>query len=246
MVSKKAGFFGKLILIVIILLAILFLLSEIGKAETATDIINVTVVINATDIRLNISNSIYSFNNSNASVYIQQNFSVFYNVNASFNATISCVNDSVSVTCSCPNVCPSVLYSCNVSEVALNNETKNLFFNHYKAELGNELKLKIDESSGKISTDLAFQLAPSKTEIEGLKSAAFNASLKEQEAYRERDKQHETNIRLGEIVNSKETENTLLVIVIIVMSAVFVMFIVYMNEGFDFLDKFRNKGGGNY
>ena len=246
MVNKKSGFFGKIIFIVIILLAILFLLSEIGKAETATDIINVTIIINSTDIRLNISNSIYNFNNSNASVYIQQNFSVFYNTNVSLNATISCSNSSVSVTCSCPNVCPSVSYNCNVTEVALNNDTKNLFFNHYKAELANELKLKIDESSGKISTDLAFQLAPTRAEIEGLKSAAFNASLKEQEAYRQRDKEYETNIRLGEIVSSRGTENTLLVIVIIVMSAVFVMFIVYMNEGFDFLDKFRNRGGGNY
>ena len=241
--NKKAGFFGKIFLLVIFLAAILVILSYIGKAETATDIINFTVIINSSNVVVNVSNNIYSFKNSNATIYIQQNFSVFYITNIS-NATVTCNNSSISVSCICPNNCPSV--NCNISEVGLNNETKTQFFNHYRAELGNDLKIKIEESSNKISTDLAFQLAPAKAEVEGLKQQAFNATLNEQ-------KQAGNVLGLTAVIGQKdveivqkEREITLLFIVIVVESFVFVLFLFFTFEGFDIVDRFRNKGGGNY
>lgn len=187
---NKKGLVFKLIFYIAFLIVLLFLLNKLAKAETAVNIVNITLTINSSIVSVDVSGHLFAFNNSNITALIQQNFTVSISLNASnitiisTNATgnFTCNNATVQVTCNCPSItCPSSI-SCP-SEVDLSNASKELFFNHYQTEL----KSKIEESSNKVAQDVVFQLAPAKAQFDECKGLAVNATLKQIEAERQRD-----------------------------------------------------------
>ena len=236
--NKKAGLIFRLIVVTVAILAVFATCSKFSKAETSNAIANVTITANSTNVIINFSNIIYYFNSTNFTSSLSQNFPVDYQVNVT-NVTVvtnvTCTNSTFSVSCSCPSVvsCPAV--SCNVSgEVDLNNATKTEFYNHYITNLGT----KIEESSNKAAQDIIFKLEPTKAEIEGCKQTAFNASIRQNEAERQRDEQTKNNqVITGFFESCRDEKKTLQVvffafIALIVVVAAFFTGIIERFGGF--------------
>lgn len=229
---NKKGFFGKIILILLLLIFVFFMLMRLSKAETATDIINATININSSTITLNLSGVIYNFNNSVSGYSIQQNFTYSFerNVTANVTTNITITNSSVQVSCGCtpctPVACPSV--ECSLPNgIDLSNKTKDLFLTTYATQLQNTLQGKIEESGNKVSQDVIFKLEPSKVELENYKALSFNSSIKEQEAYRQRDQQLEVNKRLAGLLDDCGSQKRWLEViglVLVLASTIFYLF----------------------
>lgn len=228
--DKNAGILSKFLLLLIVLLAISVLLIKTALADSAVNSVNVTLIINSTSIIINVSNSLYETANTPSVFVIQQNFTVYFFsnttnitfVNQTATTNITCNNTTISLSCSCPS-CPSVNANCtSASEVSLNNETKTEFFNHYITSLG----AKIEESSNKVSQDILFKLEPTKAQLEECKQFAFNSSLKEQEAYRLRDKFASDNIALTTSLENERSEKKTLQVVALAFLIVGVIIIL--------------------
>lgn len=183
---NKKGFIFKFLILFFLLAAMFIIFVKLSSGETIIEIVNVTLTVNSSDIAVNISDIIYQFNNTAAVISIQQNLSVDFDSNISILSFLNASNITV--------VCPS--------EIDLSNSTKEEFFNHYITTLSG----KIEESSNKVAQDVIFQLAPTKAELDDCKQLAFNASLKEQEAYRQRDKVAADNIALGSVLENTRSE----------------------------------------
>ena len=208
---NKKGLVFKLLLVVFIIIVILVLFVKLSRAETASinNSINVTLKVNSSDIIVNVSNSIYQFANSPSIVEIQQGQLIYFDVNYSIINNTIFQNGSVFVN-----------YSVNCpSEIDLSNATKEEFFNHYITQLS----AKIEESGNKISQDVLFKLEPTKVQLDDCKNAAFNASLKEQEAYTQRDKIAADNIALGSVLENERSEKKTLQIVALSFVALIVI-----------------------
>ena len=242
---NKKAFIGKLFFIIIILIALFLLFNKLSRASSAVDIINITIKVNLSDIIVNVSNSVYTINNTNLTAFIQQNFTVFFAENTTINQTIittniTCQNSTIKVDCGCTTIaaCPNV--NCSISEgVDLTNATKELFFNHYQTQL----QSKIEESSNKVAQDVIFKLEPSKIELEACKQSAFNSSINEQEAYRQRDQQLEVNKRLAGLLGDANSQKRWLEVIGLTLVVVFVLGLLYF---FGFFERFGGLVGGGY
>ena len=228
---------------IILFVAIVLISISYANAFTVVNIINTTIKVNTTDIVINISNNLYFLNNSNSTISLQTSFNVSFDVNAT-NATITstCNNATISFSCNCPSAerCPDV--NCSVSsEVSLNNETKELFFNHYQTSL----QTKIEESANKVAEDVKFALEPTRAELEGCKQQAFNASLKQVDAERKRDEYAGNYLALSSVVEGERRQNKWLLTASGFMVIVFLVFIFSPRLG-DVMDDIRHmKGGGS-
>lgn len=238
---NKKGLIFKLIFFIFILAIVFFLLNDFVRPETAIGIINFTIGVNSSNIIINISNTIYDINNTPSIIVIQQNFTITHQINASNQTIISnitCQNTTIEVSCSCPVVsCPAELQC--PSEVELKNNTKSELLNHYTSTV----KSQIEESSNKVAQDVIFRLEPTKIELENCKQAQLNASMSEQEAYRQRDKIASDNIALAVSLGNERSEKKMLMIGGLTLIVVLVLLILSA-FGTDFVDKWRGFGGG--
>lgn len=219
---NKKGLLQPLLIISIILI-ILILFTKLSRAETFTNEINMTLKVNLSEINLNISNVIYTFNNSNLTFDFKyySNFSIEINqTNLTIQTNFTCTNTSVFVSCSCPsNVAPVYVNYSIPNEFNLSESTKQDLYQTYLAQLTS----KIEESSNKVAQDVIFKLEPTQAKIDDCERQSFNASLREQEAYKMRDKIASDNIAITSVLENTRDELRTLQIVALSFLALIVL-----------------------